>query len=196
MPAGLIIISAMACKKELVTSFKAQRTFSTKICAVKPLVPVGLEKIYGCTNTLYALRTAFADSFRVVRHQAAFDSLLSGGCRPAVDFIQYDLLAGPRQLISGIDSVSYSLQHNCPDSRYEVWLLFYFMVRGKVKSFLSGQKPARQVLWAKKSAKAAAKRIREPLTSSVLLCLCMAILQCLWPNLQNPLPKRRSFLLH
>lgn len=120
-----IFISAMACKKELVTSFKAQRTFSTKICAVKPLVPVGLEQIYGCTNTLYALRTAFADSFRVVRHQAAFDSLLSGGCRPAVDFGQYDLLVGPRQLISGIDSVSYSLQHNCPDSRYEVVVRFH-----------------------------------------------------------------------
>ena len=120
-----IFILPMACKKDLVSSFKTQRTFSTKICTVKPLVPVGLEQIYSCTNTLYALRTAFADSFRVVRNQAAFDSLLSGGCNPAVDFGQYDLLIGPRQLISGIDSVSYSLQHNCPESRYEVSVRFH-----------------------------------------------------------------------
>ncbi|MCU0376576.1 MAG: hypothetical protein MUF24_14815 [Chitinophagaceae bacterium] len=121
---GIVLVLA-ACKKELVSTFKAQRSFAVKICSVKPLTPVGLGQIYGCTNTLFALQTAFSDSFRVVRSQAAFDSLLSGACSPAVNFSQYDLIVGQRQLISGIDSVSYTLLHNCPESRYEVSVQFH-----------------------------------------------------------------------
>jgi hypothetical protein len=72
-----------------------------------------METQYGCVNTKYGMRLNATEAFLVIRDQATFAANVTGSCLPVVDFNQYTLVIGKKQLINDNTSISYSATKNC-----------------------------------------------------------------------------------
>ncbi len=72
-----------------------------------------LESEYGCENTKHLIDIALTDTFKIIRSQSSFDSLVSGPCKPQIDFTMYDLIIGKKGLSMGNQAITYELVRDC-----------------------------------------------------------------------------------
>ena len=63
-------------------------------CKAYPLAVTSLEAQYGCSDTRRSLDIELVENYTIIRSQAAFDSQVSGNCKPQIDFTSYDLVIG------------------------------------------------------------------------------------------------------
>ena len=83
-----------------------------------------LESEYGCENTKHLIDIALNDTFKIIRSQSSFDSLVSGTCKPQIDFTKYDLVIGKKRLISGNQAITYELVRDCKTNRFMLTVTF------------------------------------------------------------------------
>ncbi len=62
--------------------------------------------------------------FTIISSQLWFDSLVTGFCRPEIDFDTYDLIIGRTTFTRGVEGVSYSYRRACPTRRFEMRAVF------------------------------------------------------------------------
>lgn len=72
-----------------------------------------LESQYGCVNTRYGMQLTAASSFLVIRSQQEFEANVAGNCLPAIDFDQYTLVIGKKQLINDNTGIEYYASRDC-----------------------------------------------------------------------------------
>jgi len=90
-----------------------------------PELPVkSLESEYGCPDTRHQLNIDLSQTHIIIRSQADFDRLVTGSCRPQIDFTTYDLLIGKKGLSSGNSSIKYTLQRDCKTNQAQLRVLF------------------------------------------------------------------------
>ncbi len=86
-------------------------------CVAEELQTVSLETEYGCIETPYQMDINAPESFAILRNQTDFNLAVTGSCLPEIDFDQYDLIIGKKQLTSGVASIAYDFRRNCdPES--------------------------------------------------------------------------------
>lgn len=83
-----------------------------------------LESEYGCENTKYQMDIALVNNYEIIRSQMSFDSLVSGSCKPQIDFITYDLVIGKKRLTSGNTSITYELVRDCKTKMLRLTVTF------------------------------------------------------------------------
>jgi hypothetical protein len=72
-----------------------------------------LESQYGCVNTRYGMSLTAASSFLVIRSQQEFEASVTGNCLPSIDFNQYTLVIGKKQLINDNTGIEYYATKDC-----------------------------------------------------------------------------------
>lgn len=76
-------------------------------CDEKPVPLYSLEKIYGCIDTKYTMKTDLDKDFLLIRNQETFAKNVSGLCQPQIDFSKYDLIIGQYELKGWLDGIEY-----------------------------------------------------------------------------------------
>lgn len=82
-------------------------------CKVGELPSTSLEQYFGCRDTRYSIKINLDDSFKLIRSQAEFKQYATSNCDFNIDFSNYDLIIGKKQLKSGNQSISY--EYNTED---------------------------------------------------------------------------------
>ena len=83
-----------------------------------------LESEYGCENTKHLIDIALTDSFKIIRSQSSFDSLVSGPCKPQIDFTMYELIIGKKGLTSGNTAIKYEMVRDCKTKMLRLTVTF------------------------------------------------------------------------
>lgn len=101
---SILTLVAFSCKKE------------EEKCADSPLSCTSLEIEYQCGDTRYLMDIDLQDRHIVIDNQADFDSLVTGACKPIIDFTTYDLVIGKIKLENGNNSITYEYGFNCENN--------------------------------------------------------------------------------
>lgn len=83
-----------------------------------------LESLYGCPDSRYSLNINLVDTFTLIQDQDTFDKLVSGDCKPTIDFDSYNLLIGKKGLLSGNDSIRYEIEKTSDGTGLNVKVIF------------------------------------------------------------------------
>lgn len=91
-------------------------------CNPQEIAVKSLETEYGCSNTKYVLYNIVqGDNFIIIRNQQDFDQFTDDiNCRPQIDFENYDLILGKKQLTTGNESIEYQLIEDCNGKKLTV----------------------------------------------------------------------------
>jgi len=100
----------------------------TKNKEVDPLettqIPQNLQSLYGCPDSRYSLNINLVDTFTLIRDQDTFDKLVTGDCKPKIDFNSYNLLIGRKSLRSGNDTIHYEIEKTSGGKNLNVKIVF------------------------------------------------------------------------
>lgn len=109
-----LTLCAFTCKKA------AEEKKLSETCQSGPLAVKSLETEYGCINTRYALQLNSAENFLVINSQADFETSVAGSCIPAIDFNQYTLVIGKKQLTNDNTGIEYTANRDCNTGTVQV----------------------------------------------------------------------------
>ncbi|UPL50137.1 hypothetical protein [Hymenobacter sublimis] len=88
------------------------------------LLVKSLESEYGCYNTARQMHINLSETYTVIHSQAQFDQLVSGSCRPQIDFATYDLVIGKKGLPNSEAGIHYTLQREYETKRVVLHVVF------------------------------------------------------------------------
>ena len=134
LTAGTHEIAISYCTDSLLTSFIAQVThegqkifidiheFMDLTPCEDTLIPTtSLEEAYDCQYTWYEMQVDLPansnDNFVIISSQTDFDALVSGDCKPTIDFSTYDLIIG--NYVSNTPArIDYTFSYDCATKGY------------------------------------------------------------------------------
>lgn len=109
-----LTLCAFTCKKA------GEEKKVSETCQGGSLGVKSLETEYGCVNTRYALQFNATENFLVINSQSAFEAAVSGSCVPVIDFNQYTLVIGKKQLSNDNSFIEYNASRDCSTGTVQV----------------------------------------------------------------------------
>ena len=101
----MMIVLDMSCSKKV------------EDCLNAPLDTYSLEELYECENTKRQMDINLSESFTIITTQSRFSEMVTGTCKPEIDFEKYDLIIGKKGLTSGNVSIDYDFRTDCENDR-------------------------------------------------------------------------------
>jgi hypothetical protein len=93
-------------------------------CMNAPLDTYSLEELYECENTKRQMDINLSESFTIITTQSRFSEMVTGTCKPEIDFEKYDLIIGKKGLTSGNVSIDYDFRTDCENDRLLLTITF------------------------------------------------------------------------
>lgn len=84
-----------------------------------------LEALYNCPDTRFTMDINLKDTFTLIRDQQSFDKLVTGNCKPSIDFNSYNLIIGKKILFSGNESIQYDLKESLDKKSLNINVIFF-----------------------------------------------------------------------
>jgi hypothetical protein len=85
-------------------------------CIETQMTTKQFDSEYGCSDSKNTLKIDLVNNVTVIRDKTTYDSEVSGGCHPEIDFSVYDLVIGKQSIDYPNDTITYDLRNACPDN--------------------------------------------------------------------------------
>jgi hypothetical protein len=85
-------------------------------CKETQMATKQFDSEYGCSDSKHTLKIDLVNNVTIIRDKTTYDSEVSGGCHPVVDFTVYDLVIGKQSTEFLNDTITYDLRNACPDN--------------------------------------------------------------------------------
>ena len=122
---SILFFGILSCDKKEETCSDCEDQEDYEECEGTLLATKSLESEYDCTNTKREMEIDLSEDYTIIINQSDFDSLVTGDCKPEINFSSYDLVIGKKGLTSGNTSIKYELIEDCENGSQNLTVTFH-----------------------------------------------------------------------